>query len=281
MSASAVEIQARTLSGYADASRLRQVHDRDWVLDQVTGEPEVLVDLGSGIGQLLRAALERHPSLRLAVGLERSEHRIAEAAGQLQPYGGRVALHEADLTAPPALPDRADVVTMTSVLHWLHPGEERILQWVAEHLAPGGAFLLTTYHPERDEHGLGGEDDLVRDALVALGVERDAVPGVFARGGVLPIATRTRPADELAALAGRHLRVDSHLERDAVVTVEDAAQYEHFHAATFGDYYSRLVEPALRADFFRAVGEAAWRRQTERGRVSHMPVRLWKLVPRS
>nr|WP_275405875.1 MULTISPECIES: class I SAM-dependent methyltransferase [unclassified Streptomyces] len=243
-----------------------------------------MLDLGSGIGQLLRSALDRHPSLRLAVGLERSEHRIAEAAEHLRPYGDRVALHQADLTVPAPLEYRPDVVTMTSVLHWLYPDEDRILAWVGDHLAPGGHFLLTTYHPARDEHGLGGEDDLVRDALVALGAERDAVPAVFAAGeaggAVLPIATRTRTVGDLAGLLERYFRVESVLDRDAVVHIEDAGQYSHFHAATFGDYYSRLVPPTQRAEFFRAVGDAAWRRQGERGWVSNMPVRLWKLQPR-
>ncbi|MFI8455474.1 class I SAM-dependent methyltransferase [Kitasatospora sp. NPDC085464] len=280
MSTSAVEIQARTLAGYADASRLRQVQDRDWVLDQVTGAPETLIDLGSGIGQLLQAALERFPTLRRAVGLERSEHRIDEAAARLRPYGERAALYRADLTAPEPLPFRADVITQTSVLHWLHPDEERIFAWAAAHLAPGGTFLLTTYHPARDEHGLGGEDELVRDALVALGTPEDEVPGAFARGGVLPIATRTRTVDGLTAVIAPHLAVAAHRERDAVVTVDSAAQYEHFHAATFGDYYSRLVPEEQRAAFFRAVGESAWRRQRERGHVSHMAVRLWTLTPR-
>jgi SAM-dependent methyltransferase len=281
VNASAAEIQSRTLGGYADASRLRQEHDRDWVLDRLPHSPEVLVDLGSGIGQLLQAALERHPSVRLAVGLERSEHRIAEAGARLAPYGDRVALHQADLNDPAPLPYRPDAVTMTSVLHWLYPDEDRVLAWIAAHLAPNGVFLLTTYHPARDRDGLGGEDDIVRDALTALGTGRDAVPGLFADSGVLPIGTRTRPADELAALLGRRLNVESFVERGAVVTVEDAAQYEHFHAATFGDYYSRLVEPSRRGEFFRAVGEAAWRRQRELGRVSAMPVRLWRLASRT
>lgn len=280
MSASAVEIQARTLAGYADASRLRQVHDRDWVLGQLTGEPEVLVDLGSGIGQLLQAALERHPALRLAVGLERSEHRIAEAAERLLPYGDRVALHRADLTAPDPLPYRADAVTMTSVLHWLYPDEDRVFGWVRDHLAPGGTFLLTTYHPARDKHGFGGEDEIVRDALVRLGTDRHEVPALFGAANVRPIGTRTRSVAELAPLLAEFLSVDTALERQAEVTVTDAAQYEHFHAATFGDYYSRLVAPERRGRFFRAVGEAAWQRQQDRGWVSRMPVRLWKLVPR-
>ncbi|MFD0572429.1 class I SAM-dependent methyltransferase [Kitasatospora gansuensis] len=276
--ASAVEIQASTL-GYADASRLRQVLDRDWVLDQVTGSPETLIDLGSGIGQLLETALDRHPTLRLAVGLERSEHRIAEAAERLSRFPGRTALHQADLTDPQPLPLKADVVTMTSVLHWLYPVEDRIFSWVADRLTPDGSFLLTTYHPARDAFGLGGEDELVRAALIATGVELTDVPKVFERGEVLPIGTRTRPAEELDALLARYFTVDSYLERDAVVTVEDATQYEHFHAATFGDYYSRLVPPALRAEFFRAIGETAQRRQDELGWVSHMPVRLWRLRP--
>ncbi|MGW4383596.1 class I SAM-dependent methyltransferase [Kitasatospora sp. NPDC004531] len=278
MSPSAVEIQARTLAGYADASRLRQVHDRDWVLDRVTGAPETLVDLGSGIGQLLGAALDRFPSLRLAVGLERSEHRITEAAERLAPYGGRVVLHTADLTAPARLPYRAEVITQTSVLHWLYPDEDRIFAWVAEHLAPGGRFLLTTYHPARDADGLGGEDELVREALTALGTPAAEVPALLAAHGVLPIATRTRTVDDLLAVLDPHLRVAGHAERDAVVTVESAEQYEHFHAATFGDYYARVLPGERRADFYRAVGAAARRRQDELGHVSRMPVRLWELT---
>ncbi|MFE1438705.1 class I SAM-dependent methyltransferase [Streptomyces sp. NPDC058739] len=280
MTLSDIEAQARTLGGYDDASRLRQVHDRDWVLDRVPGEPGVLVDLGSGIGQLLQEALERHPSLRLAVGLERSEHRIAEAGERLRPYGDRVALRQADLTAPEPLPYRADVVTMTSVLHWLYPVERRVLAWVRDHLAPGGSFLLTTYHPTRDEHGLGGEDDIVRDALTAAGVARESVPALLAGRQVLPIATRTRPEEELAALLAEFFTVEEWWEREAVVTVRDAAQYEHFHAATFGDYYASVLEPGQRAEFFAAVGRAAWERQSRHGRVSAMPVRLWRLGAR-
>ncbi|MET9440776.1 class I SAM-dependent methyltransferase [Streptomyces sp. NPDC006610] len=281
MTQSDTEAQARTLGGYDDASRLRQVHDRDWVLDRVTGDPAVLIDLGSGIGQLLEAALDRHPSLRLAVGLERSEHRIAEATERLRPHGSRVALHRADLTAPAPLPHRADVVTMTSVLHWLYPVEHRVLAWTRDHLAPGGAFFLTTYHPARDAHGFGGEDDIVRDALAELGVAREAVPALFQEYGVLPIATRTRPQAELGYLLQEFFVIEDQWERDAVVTVRDAAQYEHFHAATFGDYYAAVLDPGQRAEFFRAVGRAAWARQQEHGRVSSMPVRLWKLTPRT
>ncbi|MFD3657730.1 class I SAM-dependent methyltransferase [Streptomyces sp. NPDC058620] len=279
MSASATEIQARTLAGYARASALRQVLDRDWVLDRVTGAPEVIVDLGSGIGQLLEEALGRYPSIRLAIGLERSEHRIAEAAERLRPHRDRVSLRETDLTTPPELHEPADVVTMTSVLHWLHPGERPFLEWVERQLAPEGVFYLTTYHPKRDADGFGGEDEIVRDALAALGTAHADAPAVFAAHDVLPIGTRTRPVAELDSLFAEFFRPSEHVERQAVVTVESAEQYEHFHAATFGDYYSRLVAPERRAEFFGAVGASAWRRQTERGHVSSMPVRLWELSP--
>ncbi|WP_370410464.1 class I SAM-dependent methyltransferase [Streptomyces fradiae] len=280
MTHSAVEIQASTLAGYSDASRLRQANDQDWVLAQAPAAPRVHADLGSGIGQLLQACLERFPSLETAIGLEQSAFRLSEAASRLQPYGDRVLLRHADLMAPEPLELSPDLITMTSVLHWLYPVEFRLFDWVARTMAPGGTFLLTTYHPERDEYGLGGEDDIVRDALAALGRDRALVPGFLAAGDVLPIATRTRDTEGLRDLLERGLRIVSTAERDAVVRVGSAAEYEHFHAATFGDYYSRLVEPPLRQAFFRAVGEAAWRRQQERGHVSHMPVRLWKLTTR-
>jgi len=41
---------------------------------------------------------------------------------------------------------------------------------------------------------------------------------------VVPIGTRTRPAAELAELIGEFLTVESHLEREAVVTVDSAGQ---------------------------------------------------------
>lgn len=280
MTHSAVEIQASTLAGYSDASRLRQANDQDWVLAQAPAAPRVHADLGSGIGQLLQATLERFPSLETAVGLEQSAFRLSEAASRLQPYGDRVMLRQADLTRPEPLEVAPDLITMTSVLHWLYPVEHRVFDWVGQTMAPGGTFLLTTYHPERDEAGLGGEDDLVRDALVALGWEHALVPRLFAGADVLPIATRTRDTDGLARLLERDLRIVSTTERDAVVRVGSAAEYEHFHAATFGDYYSRMIEPKLRPAFFGAVGEAAWRRQQERGHVSHMPVRLWNVTTR-
>lgn len=280
MTHSAVEIQASTLAGYSDASRLRQANDQDWVLAEAPDAPRVHADLGSGIGQLLQASLERFPTLETALGLEQSAHRLSEAADRLQPYGDRVRLRQADLTAPEPLDISPDLITMTSVLHWLYPVEHRLFDWVGQTMARGGTFLLTTYHPERDEHGLGGEDDIVRDALTALGRDRALVPGFLAAGDVLPIATRTRDTEGLRGLLERDLRIVSTAERDAVVQVGSAAEYEHFHAATFGDYYSRLVEPPLRQAFFQAVGEAAWRRQQERGHVSHMPVRLWKLTTR-
>ncbi|MDX3535888.1 class I SAM-dependent methyltransferase [Streptomyces sp. MB09-01] len=280
MTNSAVEIQASTLAGYSDASRLRQANDQDWVLEQAPAEPRVHADLGSGIGQLLQASLERFPSLETAVGLEQSPFRLSEAASRLQRHGDRVLLRQADLTAPEPLEVYPDLITMTSVLHWLYPVEERIFGWVGQHLAPGGTFLLTTYHPARDEHGLGGEDELVREALVALGHDRALVPKLFAGEDILPIATRTRGTDGLKDLLERDLRIVATTERDAVVRVASAAEYEHFHAATFGDYYSRLVEPTKRAAFFRAVGDAAWRRQQERGHVSNMPVRLWSTTTR-
>lgn len=280
MTSSAVEIQAGTLAGYADASKLRQAHDQDWVLDQAPAEPRLHVDLGSGIGQLLEATLERFSSLQRAVGLEQSEHRLREAADRLRRFGDRVRLRQADLRSPEPMELSPDLVTMTSVLHWLHPVEERLFAWVGQQMTPGGTFLLTTYHPARDEHGLGGEDEIVREALVALGTDRALVPRQFADHDVVPIATRTRDAEGLHRLLEQDLRVVTTAERDAVVRVGSAAEYEHFHAATFGDYYSRMVEPGLRADFFRAVGEAAWRRQQERGHVSNMPVRLWKTTTR-
>ena len=54
-----------------------------------------------------------------------------------------------------------------------------------------------------------------------------------------------------------------------------AEEYQRFHAATFGTYYSRIVAADRQEAFFAALGETAVRRMREQGFVTTMPVRLW------
>lgn len=263
---------ARDLAGYDQVSRLRQAQDHDWLLSLVDRPPHRVADLGCGTGALLGTVVRRWPGIRRALGVDGSPARIREAAGHL---GGlpEVELAHGDLLRLPPAGTRFDLVTMTSVLHWLYPREERALSWVADHLVPGGALLLTTHHPDLDEQGHGGEDPVVREALEHLGVD----PGALAR--TVPMGVRARPVDAARHLLERHLRVETYQERRVPMVASGAEEYRRFHLATFGTYFSRLVPDDRQEEFFDAVGTVAARRMAAHGRVYDLTVRAWRAVP--
>ncbi|MFE3514101.1 class I SAM-dependent methyltransferase [Streptomyces sp. NPDC059166] len=261
--------RARTLSGYDDVSAVRQAQDHDWVLDQVPGAPSTVADLGCGTGALLDAALARWPGIVRTVGVDGNDGRVRRAGARL---AGRAELLTADLLGLPPLEDRFDAVFMTSVLHWLHPDENRAFAWISAHLAPGGTFVLTTHHPVTDADGYGGEDVVAREALSALGYGDSLA-------GVVPMGVRARPAPTVRALLARHFTVTASEERHVPVRAESAARYRDFHASTFGTYFSRLVPDGRQEDFFSAVGRAAARRTAAHGEVYGITVRVWRATP--
>jgi SAM-dependent methyltransferase len=267
--------RARDLTGYDEISRLRQAQDLDWVLDLAPAEaggPVALADLGCGTGTLLERALERWPGLERAVGIDGAASRVAETGGRLA-ADGRVEVRRGDLLAlPDDAGERFDLITLTSVLHWLYPDESRLLAWIARHLRPDGAFLLTTHHPRVERDGRGAEDLVVAEALAALGVAEPA--------GAVPISERTRTPDAIKALLAEHLELDAIEERYATQQTASPEQHAAFHASTFGTYFSRLVPAADEERFFAEVGRAAWRRQQERGEIYPITVRLWRARPR-
>lgn len=264
--------RARALTGYDEISRIRQAQDLEWVLGLAPAPPASLADLGCGTGTLLERALELWPELEVAVGVDGAESRVVEAAHRLC-AGGRVAVRHGDLLALPDDDERFDLITLTSVLHWLYPDEQRLLAWVARHLAPDGAFLLTTHHPHLERAGRGAEDVVVAEALEALGVTD--------RSGVVAISERARPAADVAALLAEHLEVDAIEERYVTMEATSPEEWTAFHASTFGTYFSRLAPAADEERFFAEVGQAAWQRQRQRGAVYPITVRLWRARPRA
>ncbi|RCI61901.1 class I SAM-dependent methyltransferase, partial [Pseudomonas aeruginosa] len=64
---------------------------------------------------------------------------------------------------------------------------------------------------------------------------------LYAEAGLLPMGTRTRGREALRERVERHFRVDSIVSRPAVLRVADSAEYQRFHAATFGTYFAPLV----------------------------------------
>ncbi len=130
--------QARSLDGYQDSSELLQRRDQDWVLDRAGIEPRSLLDLGCGIGSLLLGGARRWPGLQRLWGIERSPLRLEQARAQLRGAGVEARLLEGDLLDLPPLAERFELISMTAVLHWLYPDEERLFRWVARHLEAQG-----------------------------------------------------------------------------------------------------------------------------------------------
>lgn len=268
--------QARSLDGYQDSSELLQRRDQDWVLDRAGIEPRSLLDLGCGIGSLLLGGARRWPGLQRLWGIERSPLRLEQARAQLRGAGVEARLLEGDLLDLPPLAERFELISMTAVLHWLYPDEERLFRWVARHLEAQGVFLFTSHHPFAED-GLGGEDDLVAQALVEMGLAApERVAALYAEAGLLPMGTRTRGREALRERVERHFRVDSIVSRPAVLRVADSAEYQRFHAATFGTYFAPLVPATRLEEFFVRLGRIAERRMQADGQVSEIPVSVWR-----
>ena len=77
-------------------------------------------------------------------------------------------------------------------------------------------------------------DDIVRDALVALGERRDDVPRLFTAADVVPIATRTRDVEDLQGLLGRYFSIAAVRQRDATVTGDGPPLSATSQPAPFG-----------------------------------------------
>ena len=209
-------------------------------------------------------------------GIERSPLRLEQARAQLRGAGVEARLLEGDLLDLPPLAERFELISMTAVLHWLYPDEERLFRWVARHLEAQGVFLFTSHHPFAED-GLGGEDDLVAQALVEMGLAApERVAALYAEVGLLPMGTRTRGREALRERVERHFRVDSIVSRPAALRVADSAEYQRFHAATFGTYFAPLVPATRLEEFFVRLGRIAERRMQADGQVSEIPVSVWR-----
>lgn len=259
---------------------MRQAEDDAWVLAAVDGAAVSLLDAGCGTGDFLAMVLDARPGIRRAVGLDKSADNVREAWRAVAPFHDRIRLEQADLLEPPALESAAaggdfDAIALMSVLHWLHPHEERVLSWLSGKLSSPGRLVLTSYHPDSDPAGFGGTDGVVRDAMLTLGLDAEAVTTRFARSGIVPIGARTINASSVRDILGRWFRNVEEDHHEAVVRIESSAEYLSYHGATFGSYYSRMIPVAERERFRHALGTVAVRRMDTLGHVTTMPVRRW------
>ncbi len=153
---------ATWLSAFGDreARRVQQRRLMAELLGFADDDAFVVVDLGAGTGAAARAVLDRYP--RSSAVLVDFSSQMADAGRQaLEPYRDRFRYVEHDLASggawPAGIPDRADAVISSLVLHHLPEARQQQLIGAAlDRLTPGGWFL--------DLDLVGTSDPLVDDA---------------------------------------------------------------------------------------------------------------------
>jgi ubiquinone/menaquinone biosynthesis C-methylase UbiE len=105
---------------------------------------EVLVDVGTGRGELLALAMQKGAAR--AVGLEYSEAAVALANRTVAAHGVTAEVLLADARAVPLPDDVADLVTLLDVVEHLSPEElHRALCEARRILKPGGRIVAHTF----------------------------------------------------------------------------------------------------------------------------------------
>ena len=116
----------------------RPVHDA--VLARLTGtQPEVVLDLGCGTGQLTQRLTEQFPDAEV-VGIDYSVGMLDEASDRV---GIRADLVRADTQYLPLRSASADVVVCTESFHW-YEDQRRALAEIAAVLRPGGQLVIAS-----------------------------------------------------------------------------------------------------------------------------------------
>lgn len=107
---------------------------------------EVVVDVGTGRGELLAVAVQQGAAR--AVGVEYAEAAVALARKTIEMHGvgERAEVVLADARSLPVDDDYADLVTMLDVVEHLTPGElTRSLAEIKRILRPGGRLFIHTF----------------------------------------------------------------------------------------------------------------------------------------
>ena len=132
-------------------------------------EPFTFVDLGAGTGAAARTILDHYPEAR-AILADYSPQMMAQGAIELEPYAGRYAYAEFDLSTagdwPADIPAQVDAVISSLAVHHLDDARKQSLfAEIRAHLAPGGWYL--NYDPVMPP------DPVVEEAWLRAGDRRD------------------------------------------------------------------------------------------------------------
>lgn len=148
-------------------STYRPVHDA--VLRRLDGtNPEVVLDLGCGTGQLTRRLIERFDGAAV-IGLDVSEGMLGEASAT-ERDGSRPWYVRGDALALPVRNGSVDMVVCTESFHW-YADQTHVLDDLARILRPGGRLVIASIATVTR---LG--DRVLRSASGVSGTEVRAVP---------------------------------------------------------------------------------------------------------
>jgi SAM-dependent methyltransferase len=175
-------------------------------LDQpeLDGGPFTLLDVGTGVGALAIAALERWP-MASVIGIDPASRmlRLAADAAQFRApqANGRLRLEVGSADHIP-LPDASVDVAVSSFVIQLVPSRAAALREIARVVRAGGRFASVTWQAEHDPFE---PDDAFMDAVDSLGIEPPPLGG-----GSRPYTTPEAAAAEVrrAGFANVQARVD-------------------------------------------------------------------------
>jgi 2-polyprenyl-3-methyl-5-hydroxy-6-metoxy-1,4-benzoquinol methylase len=183
------------------------VHELERIFKKGTGETWTLLDIGTGLGDIPRAAAaiaRKHGVTLRLIGVELN-HAAAVAARQAD--GGDVALVLADGNALPLKPRSVDVVIVSQVLH--HLPAEIATRWIATcHMLARRAVVLADLRRSRlamallwlVSFPLGLDAISRRDGVLSLrrGYTRAEFNALLTGAGLRPVA-RYRPGFRIVA----------------------------------------------------------------------------------
>jgi SAM-dependent methyltransferase len=144
--------------------------------------PKMILDLGSGVGELEQVLLRTMPVVRITA-VDACEAMVGEARRCLRSVEDRVTIVHQDILQYASAVE-FDVVVSNLVIHNIPPNEKRrLLQSVARWTAPGGSFLWGDFvrHADSEIH-----DHFVQERrafALESGCPRELVDENFAKEG--------------------------------------------------------------------------------------------------